>query len=97
MKIIATIVVATRPIITGTKFLTASSCGDTRQIAATGTTPEAGQPAPEREGERERPVDVDAEPARHALIVDGRPHLRAEARVFESADEHEGDGERHAD
>ena len=31
------------------------------------------------------------------MIVDGRPHLRAEARVFESADEREGDGEGRAD
>ena len=49
--------------------------------------PRPGKPAAEREGDGERAVDVDAEPARHALVVDRGAHLRAEARVFERRDE----------
>src|SRR5216683_1314805 len=44
---------------------------------------EARQPAAEGEGDGERAVDVDAQAARHALVVDRSPHLRAEARVFQ--------------
>ncbi len=44
---------------------------------------ETGEPAAEREGDREDALDVDAEAARHALVVDGGAHLGAEARVFE--------------
>ena len=44
---------------------------------------EAGKPAAEREGDGERAIDVDAEPARHALVVDRGAHLGAEAGVFE--------------
>ena len=48
---------------------------------------EAGEPAAEREGEREGAVDIDAEAARHALVVDRGAHLRAEAGVFERDDQ----------
>ena len=41
---------------------------------------EAGKTAAERKGDREQAVDVDAEAARHALIVHRRAHLRAESR-----------------
>src|SRR5438094_981992 len=51
------------------------------------------QPAAEGEGDGERAVDVDAQAARHALVVDRSPHLRAEARVFQRIDEQGGDGE----
>ena len=44
---------------------------------------EAGEPAAEREGDGEDAIDVDAEAARHALVVDRGAHLRAEAGVFE--------------
>ncbi len=48
---------------------------------------EAGKPAAERKGDREQAVDVDAEPARHALIVHRGAHLRAEAGRFDRDDE----------
>ena len=43
--------------------------------------PRPGEAAAEREGEHEGAVDVDAQAARHALVVDRRAHLGAEARV----------------
>src|SRR5467141_1217766 len=52
-----------------------------------------GQSAAEGEGDGERAVDVDAQAARHALVIDRSPHLRAEARVFQRIDEQGGDGE----
>ena len=52
---------------------------------------EAGKPAAERKGDRERRVDVDAETARHALVVDGGAHLGAEARVLEREGKEERD------
>src|SRR5450631_3819668 len=42
---------------------------------------EAGQARPKGESERENPIDVDAEPARHPSIVDGGAQAAAEARV----------------
>ena len=44
---------------------------------------EPGKPAAEREGDGEGGVDIDAEPARHALVVDRGADLRAEAGEFE--------------
>ena len=44
---------------------------------------EAGEAAAEREGDGEGAVDIDAEAARHALVVDRGAHLGAEAGVFE--------------
>ena len=55
------------------------------------------QAGAEREGDRERAIDVDAEAARHALVVDRGAHLRAEAGVFERGDEQQRDRERDAD
>ena len=48
---------------------------------------EAGQAGAERESRGECAVDIDAEAARHALVVDGRAHLRAEARVFQASNQ----------
>ena len=45
--------------------------------------PRPASPLPSAKVMREDAVDVDAEPARHALVVDRGAHLRAEARVFE--------------
>src|SRR4030088_3610385 len=39
---------------------------------------EAGKTAAERKGDGEDAIDIDAEAARHALVVDRRPHLRPE-------------------
>ena len=59
---------------------------------------EPGEPAAQREGDREPPVDVDPEPARHALVVDRGAHLRPETRVFERrATRGERDQQRGAD
>ena len=58
---------------------------------------EAGKPAAEREGDGEQCVDIDAEPARHALVVDGGAHLRAEAGVFDGEDQQKRDQQRDAD
>ena len=41
---------------------------------------QSGEPAAERKGDGEYRIDVEAEPARHALIVDARAH-RAPKRV----------------
>ena len=58
---------------------------------------EAGKTAAEREGDGEDAIDIDAEAARHALVVDRRAHLRAEAGVFERRDQEERDQQRNAD
>src|SRR5262249_46026826 len=44
---------------------------------------ETGKPAAERKSDGEDAIDVDAQPPRHALVVDRGAHLRAEAGVFE--------------
>ena len=51
-----------------------------------------GKPAAEREGDGEGAVDVDAEAARHALIVDRGAHAGAEPGVFDP--QHQRDGNR---
>ena len=43
------------------------------------TAAESGKPAAERKRDGEKRVDVDAESARHALVVHRGAHLRAEA------------------
>src|SRR5262249_31837024 len=58
---------------------------------------EAREPAAERKSDGEHAIDVDAEPARHALVVDRGAHLRAEAGVFERRDQRRRDHDRHAD
>ena len=50
---------------------------------------EPGEPGAEREGDGEGAVDIDAEAARHALVVDRGAHLGAEAGVFQRADQHD--------
>ena len=52
---------------------------------------EAGEPGAEREGQRERAIDVDAEPARHALVIDRGAHLLAEAGKLQRQHEHQRD------
>ena len=52
-----------------------------------------GEAAAEREGEHEGAVDVDAQAARHALVVDRRAHPRAEAGVLERDDQERRDRE----
>ena len=46
-------------------------------------TAEAGEAAAEAEGERKHPIDVDAEPARHAAVVDRGAQPAAEAGLGE--------------
>jgi hypothetical protein len=58
---------------------------------------EAGQAAAEREGEREGRVHVDAEPTRHALVVDRGADLRTEAGVFERHHQQQRDHQRDPD
>src|SRR5262249_56887581 len=43
---------------------------------------EAREPAAERKGDGEHAIDVDAQPARHALVVDRAPYLPAQPAVF---------------
>ena len=50
---------------------------------------EPGKSGAEREGEREGAVDIDAETARHALVVDRGAHLLAEAGEFERQHQHQ--------
>ena len=45
-----------------------------------------GEPAADRERHREHAVDVQTQPARHALIVDAGANLRAESRVVDPSD-----------
>ena len=52
---------------------------------------ETGKPAADREGDGESALDIDAEPARHALVVDGGAHLGAEAGEFQPAHQRERD------
>src|SRR5450755_1130207 len=42
---------------------------------------EAGEARPESEGERENPIDIDAQPARYAAVVDRGAQAAAETRV----------------
>jgi hypothetical protein len=56
---------------------------------------ERGQARPEREGESEHRPDVDAQPARHALVIDRRAQPAAEPRLGEN--ELQRDGEQAAD
>ena len=58
---------------------------------------ESGQTASKRERDRERSVDVDAETAGHAFIVDGRAHLGAESGVFDAQHQGRGDRQREPD
>ncbi len=58
---------------------------------------EPRKPAAQRKGDGEDAIDIDAEAARHALVVDRGAHLRAEAGVFERRDQHDRDRKRHAD
>src|SRR5262249_13280792 len=55
------------------------------------------KPAAESEGEGEDAVHIDADPARHSLIVDGRTDLRAEPGALDRRNQDKGDRERHAD
>src|SRR5207237_3395358 len=44
---------------------------------------QAGEPAAERKGDHEGAVEVDAQPARHALVIHGGAALTAEAGVLQ--------------
>ncbi len=52
-------------------------------MAMASAPPRPGEAAAERKGDGEQPVDIDAEPARHALVVHRGAHLRAEPRLFD--------------
>ncbi len=53
--------------------------------------------AAEREGDAEYLADVEAQPLRHALVVDGGADLRAQPRPFKAEDQQRRDDQRHDD
>ena len=58
---------------------------------------EAGETAAERKCNGKYRLDVDAEAARHALIVDGGAYLRAEVRVLQHQHQQHHDHQSHGD
>ena len=58
---------------------------------------QSGQAASQRESNGKDALNIDAEPTRHALVVDGGAHLRTEPGKFKPRDKSDGHDKRQAD